>query len=161
MSAVATNQAIPHIASTTYKPIAELESNLAATSNSSSSSSSEVELHEATLDADPNQPPPRSLVKPILNKARLSPGMLVKLKNLNRRKSQSNERNVDKVTTDDKLEASASELNTFVQHNTISPTLNTIEISNLIKRNETLNVAQPVPTTINSNDDLVTTLRSL
>lgn len=144
------------------------------TSNTTSQNPPESELpNEATLNVspqglpnEPNEPPrPSTLVKPILNKSyRLSPGMLVKLKNLNRRKlDASADRNAGADDKPDKLEASASELNTFIKLNTISPTLDTMEISNLISRkNESSSVSatQTEPTT-SVGDDLWTTTRPL
>lgn len=125
--------------------------------------------NEATLNVspqglpnEPNEPPrPSTLVKPILNKRyRLSPGMLVKLKNLNRlRLDASADRNAG---LDDKLEASASELNTFIKLNTI-PTLDTMEISNLISRKNETNSRTPAQTepTASVSDDFSTTTRPL
>ena len=137
-----------------------------STQNNSTTNDQNADLHEATLNVSPQELPnadltrPSTLVKPILNKSyRLSPGMLVKLKNLNKRKLESNTKNVD-----DKVEASASELNLFIKSNTISPTMNIMEISNLIKRkNETYATIYSTETKapVLNNDDLLTTIRSL
>lgn len=130
------------------------------------SSPPESELpNEATLNVSPqespnDQPRPITLVKPILNKSyRLSPGMLIKLKNLNKLKfDASSDKNATAV---DKIEASASELNTFIKLNTISPTLDTMEISNLISRKNETTSSAPTTETKPSLDDLWTTTRPL
>lgn len=125
-----------------------------------------------------NEPRPSSLVKPILNKSYyLSPGMLMRLKNLNKPKPELNGQNLPKATVD-KLVASASELDLFIESNTIPPSPDTDEISSLIERkNDTSNDTSKtsndtINNTVNNasnnlketvtpilNDDLLTTMK--